>query len=84
LNTKTLKNLLIEKPVPSRERCSLCYQCKAICPGGAIGASEGESGVPFYDYDRCIRCYCCMEICPEAAIGLRRGKLQWLLGKRAK
>jgi uncharacterized protein (DUF362 family)/NAD-dependent dihydropyrimidine dehydrogenase PreA subunit len=84
LNTKTLKNLLIEKPVPSRDRCTLCYQCKAICPGGAIGASEGESAVPSYDYDRCIRCYCCMEICPEAAIDLKRGKLQWLLGKRAK
>ncbi len=84
LNTKTLKNLLIEKPVPSRERCTLCYQCKAMCPGGAIGPSRDQSGVPFYDYDRCIRCYCCMEICPEAAIGLQRGKLQWLLGKRAK
>jgi len=84
LNTKTLKNLLVEKPVPSRERCTLCYQCKAICPGGAIGESKGESGIPFYDYDKCIRCYCCMEICPEAAIALERGKLQWLLGKRIK
>ena len=81
LNTKTLKNLLVEKPVPSRERCTLCYQCKAICPGGAIAASQSESGVPLYDYDRCIRCYCCMEICPEAAIALKRGKLQWLVGK---
>ena len=81
LNTKTLKNLLVEKPVPSRERCTLCYQCKAICPGGAIGESKGESGIPFYDYDKCIRCYCCMEICPEAAIALKRGKLQWLVGK---
>jgi len=81
LNTKVFKDLLVEKPVPSRERCTLCYQCKAICPGGAIGESKGESGIPCYDYDKCIRCYCCMEICPEAAIGLKRGKLQWLLGK---
>jgi len=80
LNTTLFKNLLVEKPVPSKERCTLCYQCKAICPGGAIGDSKGESGVPHYDYDQCIRCYCCMEICPEAAIALKRGKLQWLMG----
>jgi uncharacterized protein (DUF362 family)/Pyruvate/2-oxoacid:ferredoxin oxidoreductase delta subunit len=81
LNTKVFKDLLVEKPVPSRERCTLCYQCKAICPGGAIGESKGESGIPCYDYDQCIRCYCCMEICPEAAIGLKRGKLQWFTGR---
>jgi uncharacterized protein (DUF362 family)/Pyruvate/2-oxoacid:ferredoxin oxidoreductase delta subunit len=81
LNTKVFRDLLVEKPVPSKERCTLCYQCKAICPGGAIGESKGETGVPSYDYDKCIRCYCCMEICPEAAIRLKRGKLQWLVGK---
>jgi len=84
LNTKFFKDLLVEKPVPSRLRCTLCYQCKAICPGGAIGESKGESGIPCYDYDKCIRCYCCMEICPEAAIGLKRGKLQWLVSKWTK
>ena len=84
LNTRAFKDLLVEKPVPSRARCTLCYQCKAICPGKAIAESKGESGVPRYDYDKCIRCYCCMEICPEAAIGLKRGKLQWLLRKWTK
>ncbi|MBP1741861.1 MAG: hypothetical protein H6Q48_4154 [Deltaproteobacteria bacterium] len=84
LSTKVFKDLLVEKPVPSRERCTLCYQCKAICPGGAISESKGESGIPRYDYDKCIRCYCCMEICPEAAIGLKRGKLQWLVSKWTK
>jgi uncharacterized protein (DUF362 family)/Pyruvate/2-oxoacid:ferredoxin oxidoreductase delta subunit len=84
LNTKVFRDLLVEKPVPSRERCTLCYLCKAICPGGAIAESKAESGIPRYDYDKCIRCYCCMEICPEAAIGLKRGKLQWLLAKRIK
>jgi uncharacterized protein (DUF362 family)/Pyruvate/2-oxoacid:ferredoxin oxidoreductase delta subunit len=83
LNTEFFKNLLIERPVPSRERCTLCYQCKAICPGGAIEKSNGRDPVPLYDYDKCIRCYCCMEICPEAAIRLKRGKLQWLFGGRA-
>jgi uncharacterized protein (DUF362 family)/Pyruvate/2-oxoacid:ferredoxin oxidoreductase delta subunit len=84
LNTKVFKDLLVEKPAPSKERCTLCYQCKAICPGGAIGESKGESGIPLYDYDKCIRCYCCMEICPEAAIHLKKGKLQWLVGKWTK
>jgi uncharacterized protein (DUF362 family)/Pyruvate/2-oxoacid:ferredoxin oxidoreductase delta subunit len=84
LNTRLIKDLLVEKPVPSRERCTLCYQCKAICPGGVIGESRGDSGVPSYDYGKCIRCYCCMEICPEAAIGLKKGRLQWLADKMGK
>jgi len=84
LNTELFKNLLVERPVPSEERCTLCYQCRAICPAGAIEKSNGRRGVPVYDYDKCIRCYCCMEICPEAAIRLKRGKLQWLFRGRAK
>jgi uncharacterized protein (DUF362 family)/Pyruvate/2-oxoacid:ferredoxin oxidoreductase delta subunit len=84
LNTSLFKDLLVEKPVPSIERCTLCYQCKAICPGGAISESKGEIGTPIYDYDKCIRCYCCMEICPEAAIGLKKGRLQWLADKWSK
>ena len=84
LNTEFFKNLLVERPVPSKGRCTLCYQCKAICPGGAIEKSKDGEGVPLYDYDKCIRCYCCMEICPEAAIRLKRGKLQWLFSGRAK
>jgi uncharacterized protein (DUF362 family)/Pyruvate/2-oxoacid:ferredoxin oxidoreductase delta subunit len=78
MNTKLVKNLLIERPVPSGKKCTLCYQCKTICPGGAIETSQNTK-IPFYNYDRCIRCYCCMEICPEAAISLKRGKLQWVL-----
>lgn len=78
-NTNFFKNLFVERPVPGSERCSLCYQCMTICPGKAIGKSDGNSGVPSYDYGKCIRCYCCMEICPEAAIRLKRGRLQWLL-----
>jgi uncharacterized protein (DUF362 family)/Pyruvate/2-oxoacid:ferredoxin oxidoreductase delta subunit len=83
LNTEFFKNLLVERPVPSKKRCTLCYQCKAICPGGAIEKSNGQTLVPVYNYQKCIRCYCCMEICPEAAISLRRGKLQWLFNPRA-
>ena len=79
VNTKLFKNIFVEKPVPIAERCTLCYQCKTICPAGAINRSDGKSRVPRYDYEKCIRCYCCMEICPEVAISLKRGGLQWLL-----
>lgn len=81
LRINALKNLCVERPVPSAERCTLCYQCKSICPAGAIHKSKGSSGVPAYDYDACIRCYCCMEICPEAAITLKKGKLQWVMDR---
>jgi formate hydrogenlyase subunit 6/NADH:ubiquinone oxidoreductase subunit I len=74
-----LKNLIVERPVPSAERCTLCYQCRDICPAGAISRAQGKMKVPSYDYNKCIRCYCCMEVCPEAAISLRRGRLQWVI-----
>jgi len=78
-NRKGFRNLLTSKPVPQGERCTLCYQCKAICPAGAIEKADGSKNVPRYDYDKCIRCYCCMEICPEAAVDLKSGALEWLL-----
>ncbi|MFZ7110697.1 MAG: DUF362 domain-containing protein [Desulfatiglandales bacterium] len=81
LNTTFFKNLFVERPVPSGDLCSLCYQCMTICPGKAIGRAENNGRIPRYDYEKCIRCYCCMEICPEAAIRLKPGRLQWVLEK---
>lgn len=78
-NTKTFKNLFVERPVPQKGKCSLCYQCKKICSASAINKSRGKKKVPDYNYKDCIRCYCCMEICPEAAIEKQRGKLQWMI-----
>ncbi len=66
-----LKNLLVEKPVPDKTKCTLCYQCKGICPAKAIQTSS-DGKIPLYDYQKCIRCYCCMEICPEGAIDLKK------------
>ena len=76
----TVKNLFIEKPWPSAEKCTLCYKCKAVCPAGAISNAREKKNIPNYDYKKCIRCYCCIEFCPDAAISLKKGKLQWLLG----
>jgi len=78
-NSRFVKNLLVEKPVPHGDKCTLCYQCKKICPAGAIDKKHGDKKIPSYDYDKCIRCYCCMEVCPEAAISLRKGIIQKLL-----
>lgn len=81
LERDIMKNLLVERPFPVEGTCTLCYQCKKICPVGAIGMADAPRRVPLYDYSKCIRCYCCMEICPEAAIRLKRGKLQWLIDR---
>jgi len=79
LKMDALRNLWVEKPLPSPDRCTLCYQCRTICPAEAIGTAEDGASVPKYDYTACIRCYCCMEICPEAAIRLEKGKLQRIM-----
>ena len=75
-----IRDLFVEKPVLSTEKCNFCGQCQVICPAGAISRSGGTGKMLLYDYEKCIRCYCCMEICPEAAIELRRGPLQGLFG----
>ncbi len=80
LNTRTFRDLFVERPVPDKNACTLCYQCKKICPAGAIGSAKEGRSVPEYDYGACIRCYCCLEICPEGAISKKPGRLQWLLG----
>jgi len=79
LNTRTFRNLFTEKPIPAEDRCTLCYQCKKICPAGAIDTSKETNKTPRYDYQKCIRCYCCKEICPQAAISLKRGSLEWMM-----
>lgn len=71
VSTTLLKNMLIERPFPDKEKCTLCYQCKTICPAGVIEKSRNGE-IPFYNYKKCIRCYCCMEICPEGAIFLKK------------
>ena len=79
LTSKTVKNLFTEKPVPREDACVLCYQCKKVCPAGAIDFARKGKKIPRYDYGKCIRCFCCMETCPESAIISQKGKLQWLI-----
>ena len=79
---RIMKNLFVEKPSPLEDACTLCYQCRNICPADAISVAKGDNKVPQFDYSRCIRCFCCQEICPEAAITIRKAKMQWLLRRR--
>jgi uncharacterized protein (DUF362 family)/Pyruvate/2-oxoacid:ferredoxin oxidoreductase delta subunit len=74
-----LKNWFVEKPVPDEQLCTLCYQCKIICPAGAIREAREGAKTPRYDHKICIRCFCCLEICPEAAVTRKRAGLQWLM-----
>ncbi|MFW6052451.1 MAG: DUF362 domain-containing protein [Desulfosalsimonas sp.] len=79
LNTKTFRDLFVERPVPKSGLCTLCYECRKICPAKAISAAAPGKDIPEYDYNKCIRCYCCLEICPEGAIEKKKGRLQWLM-----
>ena len=79
MTSKKFRNLFIDRPWPVEGKCTLCLQCKKICPAGVISAPTGAKKIPDYDHDKCIRCYCCMEVCPEAAIIKKRGMLQWVL-----
>ena len=79
LNTRTFKNLFVERPVPDPDLCTGCGQCIKICPAGAIAPPKKAKSVPDYDYGTCIRCYCCLEICPEGALRKHPGRLQWAL-----
>lgn len=78
LTSPFIKNIFVEKPLPQPDKCTLCYQCRTICPAGAI-SKTADKRIPHYNYNRCIRCFCCMEICPENAIVLKKGILSRLI-----
>ncbi len=78
IENKIMRSLFIEKPVPLSSLCTLCYQCKKICPALAIDHVINKK-VPVFDYNTCIRCFCCMEICPEGAIFAKNGLFQKII-----
>lgn len=79
LPRRIMKRLFVERPVPKEPSCTLCYQCRQICPAEAISPAGAGRKVPVFDYGRCIRCFCCQEVCPEGAITIRKAPMQWLL-----
>ena len=84
LNTRTFKNLCVERPVPRADLCTGCLECMKICPAGAISPAQSKRAVPAYDYGACIRCYCCVEICPEGALEKKPARLQWIFDRMGK
>ena len=46
LERDIMKNLLVERPFPVEGTCTLCYQCKKICPVGAIGMADAPRRCP--------------------------------------
>ncbi|HTY13807.1 MAG TPA: DUF362 domain-containing protein [Candidatus Omnitrophota bacterium] len=78
---KLAKDLLAEKPVLVRSKCTHCRACGRVCHSKAIFF---PSDIPCFDYGKCIRCFCCAEMCPSKAIEVRRGWLGKLLLRLAR
>lgn len=76
---RLVRDLFTGRPAPVDARCTLCYQCRDVCPAGAISEAEEGKEVPRFDYGACIRCLCCQEVCPQGAISLKKGRLQWMI-----
>jgi uncharacterized protein (DUF362 family) len=72
-------NLIAQRPVLDKEKCTLCGQCVEACPvqPKALDWYRGNrKQPPRYTYNRCIRCFCCQEICPDGAISVKRSFLR--------
>lgn len=59
-----IRRRLLSNPVCQENLCTLCGECRQICPVAAVSYSEKA----VFDLDNCIRCHCCLEICPEGAV----------------
>ncbi len=83
---RTFKNWWTHRPEIQPGPCTLCGQCREICPAEAIHAN-GDRSLRI-DPGRCIRCYCCHEVCPSAAIAIRPGPglrgLEILQGRKSR
>ena len=83
---RTFKNWWTHRPEIQPGPCTLCGQCREICPAEAIHAN-GDRSLRI-DPGRCIRCYCCHEVCPSAAIAIRPGAglrgLEILKGRKSR
>ncbi len=53
------------KPSVIERLCTVCAECKKICPAGAISLNNETAKI---DYDICIECMCCHEVCRLDAI----------------
>lgn len=84
---KGLKNHLTPKLFIDPEICTLCLDCKKICPPQVIhwappktnnflgykGFSKNKTPFLYIDQRHCIHCYCCHEVCPQGAVKVKEG-----------
>lgn len=66
LRFKFLRNLLLEHPTISKDKCIKCGECAKICPPKTMKFEKGQ--LPHLKNQQCIRCWCCAEVCPQSAI----------------
>ncbi len=69
------KSVTLSAPAPfgeikvSREACTLCMGCVAVCPAGALSDGEDMPRLLFIEAN-CVQCGLCANACPESAIKL--------------
>lgn len=55
------------KLVWDEEKCTLCFQCKEICPLDCIDFKDNKFS---FDNEKCWRCGRCSRVCPEGGLTL--------------
>ncbi len=63
--SKFLLNQMVVRPVVIEQSCIGCFECKRICPAGAVLEIDNKAEI---DYSVCIHCLCCHETCRFNAI----------------
>lgn len=53
------------------DNCQACNMCVAICPTGALSASEEALKPPTVTAERCVACSLCEDFCPHTALLMR-------------
>jgi ferredoxin len=54
----------------TKNRCTHCGACTAVCPTGALSVQRPEMTVEFI-YDKCSACELCVPACPSRAMSVR-------------
>lgn len=51
----------------TKERCTACMACEAVCPQNAISQILDKEGFyyPEINHDICVECHACEKICPD-------------------
>ncbi len=70
----------LSNPLCRENLCSLCGECRQICPVAAISYKDKT----IFNLHSCIRCHCCMEICPEGAIKFKDSLAGRLINRLAR